>query len=175
MGFIKHTFERLLPRFAYRALVAPYHLLFSFLAASKYGFPARKLKVIAVTGTKGKSSVTEMIAAILEGAGHRVALSSTIHFRINGKSVPNLYKMTLPGKGFIQKFLRDAVAEGCDFAVIEVSSEAAVQYRHLFLSLNALVFTNLAKEHLESHGGMENYFKAKLRIGRELERSLMPI
>ncbi len=171
MGFIKHTFERLLPRFAYRALVAPYHLLFSFLAASKYGFPARKLKVIAVTGTKGKSSVTEMIAAILEGAGHRVALSSTIHFRINGKSVPNLYKMTLPGKGFIQKFLRDAVAEGCDFAVIEVSSEAAVQYRHLFLSLNALVFTNLAKEHLESHGGMENYFKAKLRIGRELERS----
>lgn len=171
MGFIKHTLERLLPRFAYRALVAPYHFFFSFLAASKYGFPARKLKVIAVTGTKGKSSVTEMIAAVLEGAGHRVAVSSTIHFRINGKSVPNLYKMTLPGRGFIQKFLYDAVTEGCDYAVIEVTSESALQYRHLFLSLDALVFTNLAKEHLESHGGMENYFKAKLRIGHELERS----
>lgn len=171
MRFIKHTLERLLPRFAYRALVAPYHFFFSFLAASKYGFPARKLKVIAVTGTKGKSSVTEMIAAVLEGAGHRVAVSSTIHFRINGKSVPNLYKMTLPGRGFIQKFLYDAVTEGCDYAVIEVTSESALQYRHLFLSLDALVFTNLAKEHLESHGGMENYFKAKLRIGHEFERS----
>ena len=171
MEYIKKLLAHFLPRALYRALVAPYHFLLSLCAAFYYGFPAQHITVIGVTGTKGKSSVTEMIAAVLEGAGHRVAVSSTIHFRIDGKTVPNLYKMTLPGRGFIQKFLRDAVTAKCDFAVIEVTSESTLQYRHLFLSLNALVFTNLAKEHLESHGGMEHYFQAKMRIGRELVQS----
>lgn len=79
--------------------------------------------------------------------------------------------MTLPGRGFIQRFLKEAVEKRCEYAVIEVTSEAAVQYRHLFLSLNALVFTNLQKEHLESHGSMEAYFQAKFRIGKELALS----
>lgn len=171
MGGLKHFIESLLPRNVYRALVAPYHLLLTFLSALLAGFPARKLKVIAVTGTKGKSSVVEMIAHILEEAGHTVAVSSTIRFSSGAESKANLFKMTLPGRGFIQSLLRDAVQKNCDFAVIEVTSEAALQYRHLFLSLDALVFTNLQKEHLESHGGIENYFQAKLRIGRALARS----
>lgn len=171
MESFKGLLETILPRSTYRALVRPYHYFLSRSAAARLGFPAKKLTVIGVTGTKGKSSVTEMIAAILEEAGHRVAVSSTIHFRINGVSTPNLYKMTLPGRGFIQKFLRDAVKAGCDYAVIELTSESALQSRHLFLSLDALVFTNLAKEHLESHGGMEQYFKAKMRIGKELLHS----
>ncbi len=79
--------------------------------------------------------------------------------------------MTLPGRGFIQKFLADAVRKGATHAVIEITSEAAVQYRHFFLSLNALIFTNLDREHLESHGGMEQYAQAKLRIGHALARS----
>ena len=168
---MKQFLEAVLPRSTYRALTAPYHLMRSFVTAASCGFPANKLTVIAVTGTKGKSSVTEMIAAILEEAGHTVAVSSTIRFKVGERSDPNLYKMTLPGRGFIQRFLADAVAAKCDYAVIEVTSEAALQYRHLFLSLNALVFTNLQKEHLESHGGMENYFAAKMRIGKALERS----
>lgn len=171
MSVVKRFLERHIPRPLYRVLVAPYHFFLALYAAFKYRFPARELTVIAITGTKGKSSVSEMIATIFEKAGHKVALSSTIHFRINGVTTKNLYKMTLPGHGFIQKFLRDAVTQRCDIAVIEVSSEAAVQYRHLFLALNAFVFTNLSKEHLESHGSMENYFQAKLRIGHELCRS----
>jgi len=171
MESFKGLFEALLPRPLYRALVKPYHYFLSRSVASAHGFPAQKLKVIAVTGTKGKSSVVEMVAAILEEAGYRVAVSSTIHFRINGVTKPNLYKMTLPGHGFIQKFLAEAVEEKCDFAVVEVTSESALQSRHLFLSLDALIFTNLAKEHIESHGGMERYFAAKMRIGHELERS----
>ncbi len=171
MESFKGLLEAVLPRSTYRALVRPYHYLLSRSMAARQDFPAKKLKVIGVTGTKGKSSVCEMITAILEEAGYKVALSSTIHFRINGVTTPNLYKMTLPGRGFIQKFLADAVSEGCEYAVIELTSESALQSRHLFLSLDALVFTNLAKEHLESHGGMENYFKAKMRIGKELARS----
>lgn len=171
MRHIKLLVERILPRRLYRALLAPYHLAWTLLMALACGFPARSLVVIGVTGTKGKSSVTEMIASALTEAGHTVAISSTIHFAIGKESRPNKFKMTLPGHGFIQKFLREAISKGATHAVIEITSEAALQHRHLFLALNALVFTNLEKEHLESHGGIENYFQAKFRIGQALERS----
>ncbi len=171
MDPLKRAIEAVLPRFVYRALVAPYHFLLAWQSATLYGMPSKKLRVIGVTGTKGKSSVTEMIAAILEHAGNRVALSSTIHFRIAGTETPNRFKMTLPGRGFIQHFLADAVKAKCEYAVVELTSEDALQSRHLFLSLDTLVFTNLTKEHLESHGGMEQYFNAKMRIGKELVAS----
>ena len=169
---MKELLQSFLPHSLYRALVAPYHFVLAFFSALRYGFPGKKLTVVLVTGTKGKSTVTEMVAAVLTEAGQKVAVSSTIHFRIGANSVPNLYKMTLPGRGFIQKFLHDAVTAACNVAVIEVTSEAALQSRHLFLFPNALVFTNLQKEHLESHGGMENYFRAKLRIGKEVASSV---
>jgi UDP-N-acetylmuramoyl-L-alanyl-D-glutamate--2,6-diaminopimelate ligase len=155
----------------YRALLAPYHALWAYGSALWYGFPARKLTVIGVTGTKGKSSVTEMLFSILSSAGHTVALAGTIRFAVGEDSRPNLYKMTVPGRGFLQKFLADAVKKGATHAVIELTSEGALQYRHACLDMNALVFTNLQEEHLESHGGMENYFRAKFRIGTALARS----
>lgn len=171
MHTLKHALETVLPRSVYRVLLAPYHLAWTVLLAMRYGFPASKLTVIGVTGTKGKSSVSEMLVAILEEAGHSVALSSTIHFKVADEARPNLFKMTLPGRGFIQKLLGEAVQKGCTHAVIEITSEAALQYRHLFLSLDALVFTNLEREHIESHGSMEKYLAAKLRIGHALARS----
>lgn len=151
-----------------RTLLSPYHYAWAVASALYYGLPARRLTVIAVTGTKGKSSVAEMLYATLRATGHKTALAGTIRFAIGEKSRPNLYKMTLPGRGFIQKFLAEAVNKGCTHAVIEITSEAALQHRHLFLDLNALIFTNLEPEHIESHGGMEQYFNAKYKIGREL-------
>jgi UDP-N-acetylmuramoyl-L-alanyl-D-glutamate--2,6-diaminopimelate ligase len=168
---MKALIQKLLPRSLYRAILVPYHALWAFGSAVQYGFPAKKLVVIGVTGTKGKSSVTEMLSVILESAGHTVAVSSTIHFKVGPKTRPNLFKMTLPGRGFIQKFLREAVGAHCTHAIIELTSESALQYRHLFLSLDALIFTNLEKEHLESHGSMENYFQAKFRLGKALAHS----
>ncbi|HEX5774730.1 MAG TPA: UDP-N-acetylmuramyl-tripeptide synthetase [Candidatus Paceibacterota bacterium] len=171
MQTAKRLIQSILPRRAYRALVAPYHLLWTVIYALYYRFPANKLTVIGVTGTKGKSSVAEMLAAALTAGGHTVAVSSTIHFKIGDEVRPNTYKMTLPGHGFIQRFLANAVDRGADFAIIELTSEGALQYRHLLLFLDALVFTNLEREHIESHGGMEPYFKAKYRIGHALVRS----
>lgn len=171
MQTLKRALESFLPRRLYRILLAPYHLAWTVVLALFYSFPANKLTVIAVTGTKGKSSVAEMLAACLTEAGHTVAVSSTIHFSIGADTRPNMFKMTLPGRGFIQKFLAQAVHKGATHAVIEITSEAALQYRHLLLSLNAVVFTNLEKEHIESHGGMEQYFKAKFRIAQALMRS----
>lgn len=168
---MKRLIQSLLPPSLYRPLLIPYHVAWQWAAAVRYGFPANKLVVIGVTGTKGKSSVSEMLTSVLTEAGYKVAVSSTIHFKIGDEVRPNLYKMTLPGRGFIQKLLGEAVSKGCTHAVIELTSEAAVQYRHLFLSLNALIFTNLEKEHIESHGSMENYFRAKYRLATALASS----
>ena len=154
-----------------RKILTPYHYALAVLAAVWYRFPAKKMTVIGVTGTKGKSSVAEMLYAILTAAGYETALAGTIRFAIGKESRPNLFKMTLPGRGFIQKFLAEARMKKCTHAIVEITSEAAVQYRHLDLFLDALVFTNLQKEHLESHGSMENYFRAKFSIGESLARS----
>lgn len=168
MGAIKRLIERALPRRLYRALTRPYHYAITVLSALRYGFPATKLTVILVTGTKGKSSVTEMLYTVLTHAGHPTAVAGTIRFAIGNETRPNLYKMTMPGRGFIQKFLAEAVEKGATHAVIEVTSEATLQYRHRFLYPNALVFTNLQKEHIEAHGSFEKYAAAKLSIGQEL-------
>ncbi|MDE2173283.1 MAG: UDP-N-acetylmuramyl-tripeptide synthetase [Patescibacteria group bacterium] len=154
-----------------RRLLAPYHYLWAVLAAAWYRFPARSFVVVGITGTKGKSSVAEMLFAILTMAGHRTALAGTIRFAAAEESRPNLFKMTLPGRGFIQKFLAEARAKACTHAIIEITSEAVLQYRHLLLDLDALVFTNLQKEHVESHGSMENYARAKFKIGESLATS----
>lgn len=171
MRALKSFIEASLPRSLYRALLSPYHYGWTFFSALRYGFPAKKLTVILVTGTKGKSSVTEMLFTVLRHAEIPAAVAGTIRFAILDEARPNLYKMTLPGHGFIQKFLREAVDKGATHAVVEVTSEATLQHRHRFLFPNALVFTNLQKEHIESHGSFENYAKAKLSIGKELAKS----
>ncbi len=79
-------------------ILLPYHFLLTFGSAVWYGFPARKLTVIAVTGTKGKSSTCEIVNAILEEAGHKTVLVSTIRFKIGDDSKQNLLKMTTPGR-----------------------------------------------------------------------------
>lgn len=159
--------KRLIPQ----PLLNAYHLAYAYGSAFFYGFPSRKIILIGVTGTKGKSTTAELIRTILSEAGHKVALASTIRFMIGKESEPNLFKMTMPGRGYLQYFLRKAVKAGATHAVIEMTSEGTKQFRHRALELDALVFTNLQPEHLESHGGLENYAKAKLQIAKQLEIS----
>jgi len=168
---IKNSIERVLPASWHRALFSAYHFALAYLGALRYGFPSRQLCVIAVTGTKGKSTVVELIRAILTEAGHKTASAGTINFCIGDECRPNTYKMTMIGRFFLQKFLREAVQKGATHAVIEMTSEGTLQHRHRFIDMDALVFTNLAPEHLERHGGLERYAAAKLSIARQLERS----
>lgn len=152
-------------------LLQTYHWLLAYAGAVFYRFPSRKLTVIAVTGTKGKSSTVELIAELLRASGKKVASVSTIRFVIDQESRRNLYKMTMPGRFFLQKFLREAVDSQCTHAVVEMTSEGARQYRHKGVALDALVFTNLAPEHIESHGSFEAYGAAKLSLAAHLARS----
>lgn len=171
MHTLRSLLARLLPKSAHEFLMGLYHKMWSVCSAFWCGFPARRLTVIGVTGTKGKSSVSEMLFAILRHAGYPAAVAGTIRFAINEDSRPNLFKMTMPGRAFLQTFLARAVREGVRYAVVEVTSEGAKQFRHLCLDMDALVFTNLQKEHIESHGSMEKYAEAKFALGRALASS----
>ena len=164
---LKKTILKLSPVF----LVRLYHLKLAFLGAFFYGFPSRKIKIIGITGTKGKSSTLEILNKILEDAGFKTALIGTIRFKVGSKEIPNLKKMTMPGRFFVQKIIREAVKEKCDFVIMEITSEGSKQWRHRFLELNTLIFTNLAPEHIESHGSYEKYREAKLQIVRKLNSS----
>ncbi len=163
--------KKIIPKKIWKIIQPAYHYLLALLGVIIYQFPSKEIKVVAVTGTKGKTSSVEFINAILEESGAKTALAGTLRFKIGDESKPNLYKMTMPGRMFIQKFLREAVSAGCEYAVIEISSEAAKQYRNKFIDLNALIFTNLAPEHIESHGSYDKYVAAKLSIAKELEKS----
>lgn len=171
LSFFRKIIRALLPRRCANVLFSLYHRLFALGAMLAYGMPGTKLFVIGITGTKGKSSTAEMVNAILEEAGYTTALISTIRFKTGNRSRPNRFKMTMPGRGFIQGALAEAIQNGCTHAVVEITSEGARQARHLGLFLNALIFTNIAKEHIESHGSFEKYKTAKLGIGRALADS----
>lgn len=169
-----HSIKKFIPKRLFDALAPAYHYSLALLGAIVFWFPSKKLTVIAVTGTKGKSSTAEMVNAIFEAAGHKTVLLNTIRFKVGDDSRPNKKKMTVPGRFFIQKMLRAGLNQNCDTAILELSSEAATQYRHKFIYLDALIFTNLTPEHIESHGSFENYRKAKLSLTESLCKKFKP-
>ncbi len=168
---ILRIIKKFIPKSLFDALAPTYHYLLAVLGAFIYEFPSKKITVIAVTGTKGKSSTSEMLNTIFEASDKKTALLNTIRFKIGGNSTPNKRKMTVPGRFFVQKFIKQAVDAKCDLVILELSSEASKQFRHKFIDLDALVFTNLAPEHIESHGSFEKYKEAKLDIARALAES----
>ncbi len=163
--------KKLLKALTPAPLLDAYHYSLAAVGAFIYRFPSRKLFVIGVTGTKGKSTTVELIAAMLEEAGYTVAVASTIRFAIGRESEPNLFKMTMPGRFFLQHFLRQAVNTGATHAIVEMTSEGAKQFRNVGIALDVLVFTNLAPEHIESHGSFEKYLEAKLSLAHALAAS----
>lgn len=171
MRKLKKLIEGMIPEPLLKRLLSFYHLALAYAGALFYNRPARKLLVIGVTGTKGKSSTAEMLGAIFEEAEYTTAILNSIRIKTAEKSEPNLMRMTMPGRFFIQKFLFGAVQAGCTVAILEMTSQGAAQHRHRFIDLDALIFTNLAPEHIESHGSYEAYADAKLEIGHELVRS----
>lgn len=160
MNFIK----RLIPKQIFGALQPHYHKCLAWLAALLYNFPSRKLKVVGVTGTNGKSTVVHLVTAILEEAGEKTASASSLRFRINGREWRNTLKMTMPGRFKLQKFLREALSAGCEYAVLEVTSEGIKQFRHVGTDFYMAVLTNVTPEHIESHGTFENYRAAKAEL-----------
>jgi len=147
-----------------------YHKILAYLAAFFYGWPSKKLIVIGVTGTAGKSTTVNLIGKILAEAGFKIGLTTTMNFKIEKKEWVNKTKMTMPGRFFMQKILKKMVEANCQYAIIETSSEGILQSRHLGIDYDIAVFTGLHPEHLEAHGGFENYKKTKGKLFEKLEK-----
>ncbi len=142
-----------------------YHYCFALIGGVFYRlsfFTSKNMTVIGVTGTSGKTTTVEMIARILEEAGYKVGVLSSVKFKIGSQEEENKLKMTMPGRMMIPKFLRRA--RKCDYVVLEVTSEGIKQYRHKFIHFDIAVLTNLSPEHIESHGSFEKYREAKLKL-----------
>src|SRR5438105_2128319 len=129
------------------------------LAATFYERPARRLKLAAVTGTNGKTTTTFLIKHICERAGVRCGLLGTVRYEIADRVLPAV--RTTPEALEVQELLAQMVNAGCKAAAMEVTSHALAQERTRGLEWNVAVFTNLTQDHLDFHGTMENYFKAK--------------
>lgn len=132
----------------------------------KYRYPSKELLVISVTGTSGKSSTIHFLRQVLEAAGFTVGSLSTVDFYIAGEDMLNDQKMTMLGKMQIQKYLREMVNKRCDVAIVEMTSEGALQHRNKFINADIIALTNLYPEHIESHGSFEKYKEAKLGMFR---------
>jgi UDP-N-acetylmuramoyl-L-alanyl-D-glutamate--2,6-diaminopimelate ligase len=145
-------------------LLSAYHWLLAFLGALIYGFPSRGIFVIGVTGTKGKTTTCNLISQMLESSGFKVGMATTVNFKIGEKEWKNETKQTMLGRFQLQKLIRKMKKRDCSYAIIETSSEGILQHRHRFIDYDMAVFTNITPEHIERHGGFENYRKAKVKL-----------
>lgn len=161
---ILYQVKKLIPKSVFEFFQPAYHKSLAYAGAARYGFPSRKMKIIGVTGTKGKSTTVYMITKILEASGAKVAAIGSLGFKIGDKEWPNTLKMSMPGRFRLQKFLAEAAKAGCEYVVLEVTSEGIKQFRHLGIKFDTAVFTNIHREHLENHGSFENYLKAKQQL-----------
>ena len=162
--------KKLIPTKLFKALQPAYHFLLGWIAALWYGNPSEKIIVIGVTGTTGKTTCVYLIAKALEADGIKVGYTSTAMFNDGEREWLNDKKMTMVGRFFSQRMLKQMVNNGCQYAIIETTSEGVVQYRHRFINYDILVFTGLYAEHIESHGSFENYKLAKGKLFEHLKR-----
>jgi UDP-N-acetylmuramoyl-L-alanyl-D-glutamate--2,6-diaminopimelate ligase len=154
------SIKKLIPKFIFQL----YHYLLALIGAVRYGFPSRKLFVIGITGTKGKSTTVVLTGKIFQEAGYKVGWISSLTINYGKEEIMNKYHMTMPGRFFIQSALARMVRNGCKYAIIEVTSQGVEQFRHKFIKFSGAVFTNLAPEHIEAHGSFEKYRAAKLKL-----------
>jgi len=164
METLLRTAKKIIPRSLFTMIQPAYHWILAWFGHVYCGMPSKQMRIIGITGTKGKSSTTEIIDSVLKAGGFKTAVAGTIRFSIGDDHEPNLFKQSMPGRFYLQRFLKKAVREKCDWVIMEMTSEGAKQFRNRFIYLDGLVFTNLTPEHIESHGSFEAYKQCKLDI-----------
>lgn len=153
----------------YNALVKPLHYEQAVAADIRYGWPAKKLRVIGVTGTNGKTTTCFMIWKMLNESGHRAGILSTVGWATGGDDLrQQVEHMTTERVEVLNERMRAVADAGAEFLVLEVTSHALSQSRILGVPIEIAVFTNLAHEHLDYHGTLEKYRAAKLKLFKNL-------
>lgn len=135
-----------------------------YALSARHGFPARHLRVIAVTGTNGKTTTANYLNEILKAQGHKTALFTTAVIEIAGEQTLNELNATVASTATMQGFFRDAKNAGVDFVVLEITSHALMQHKLDGVPIECAIMTNLTQDHLDYHGTMEAYAAAKGRL-----------
>lgn len=137
------------------------------LAAEFYGNPSRGMKVVGITGTNGKTTISYLIEAILKETGFNPAVIGTVNYRFKDKIIPA--KNTTPGPIELQSMLSDMLKEKVNYVIMEVSSHALDQDRTDGINFGSAIFTNLTQDHLDYHGTLENYFQTKAKLFKNID------
>ena len=159
--FLK-TLKRFIPKAIFTALQPYYHYFLAGVGAVWYRFPSRKLYVVGVTGTNGKTTTATLLYKIATELGYKAGLISTVENIIAGEVKPTTH--TTPDPISLHKIFRDMVDAGCEYVFMEVSSHAVDQKRVLGVHFIGGIFTNLTHDHLDYHKSFENYFEAKKKF-----------
>jgi UDP-N-acetylmuramoyl-L-alanyl-D-glutamate--2,6-diaminopimelate ligase len=150
-----------------------YHLAVAVLANMAFFFPARGMKVIAVTGTDGKTTTVNLIYHILKSSGAKASMVSSISAVIDGKAYDTGFHVTTPAPFSLQKFLRKARNKKSEYFVLEVTSHAIDQNRVVGIPIKVGVLTNVTNEHLDYHKTYDNYLKTKVKLLNKAEISIV--
>lgn len=142
---------------------------FALLSAAFFNFPARRMLIVGVTGTDGKTTTSTLIHSILSAHGLRTALISTIAARIDDQEMDTGFHTTTPEAFDLQRYLAEMEQAQCQAVVLETTSHALDQERVAYIDYDVAVVTNVTHEHLDWHGSWENYMRAKARLFRALE------
>lgn len=158
------TARKVLPKSALVELERTYRKSRAKVVAARYGNPARDLRVIAVTGTNGKTTTVNFLNEILKEAGYKTAMFSTANIEIAGVQTVNDTNSTTGTVSKLQKFFHDAKKADVEFALIEATSHALDQYKFAGVPIEMAIMTNLTQDHLDYHKTMENYAAAKAKL-----------
>ncbi len=156
----------------YNTAVLPYHYAQAVVAGVKNGFPGRKLRVIAVTGTNGKTTTCFMLWHMLNQAGHKTGLMTTVAYGVE-KLEPELGHMTTVDAFTLNQRIKNIANQGAEFLILEVTSHALSEYRILNIPIEIGIFTNLTHEHLDYHKTLENYRNAKGKLFKKAKYSIL--
>lgn len=166
MGYmnLRKIIKKVIPSGLFRKIEPIGHLFESVLMNVVYGFPSRKLKVIGVTGTNGKTTTSFFIHKMLHEAGINVALTTTVGYGVGSDIKTQTQHITTAQSGVLQKRLKGFVKSGAEWVVVETSSHALAQHRVWGLPYEVAVMTNITHDHLDYHGSIDNYRNAKIRL-----------
>ncbi|HYF05922.1 MAG TPA: UDP-N-acetylmuramyl-tripeptide synthetase [Patescibacteria group bacterium] len=161
---MKEFLKKIIPTKLLKSLRPPYHGALALLANTYYGKPSSKLIVIGVTGTAGKSTTVQLLAHILRGSGKKTGFTTTISSHDGDVETLNRENQSMPGGPVLHKQIKAMLAHGCEFAIIECTSEGLEQNRHLGIQFDAAILTNLTPAHIDNHGSLASYIAAKAKL-----------
>ena len=156
----------------YNQAVLPYHFAQAVIAGTKNGFPGRKLRVIAVTGTNGKTTTCFMLWNMLKTAGHKTGIMTTVAYGVD-KLNPELGHMTTVDALTLNSRIKSIADSGAEFLILEVTSHALAEFRTLGIPVEIAIFTNLTHEHLDYHKTLEGYRNAKGKLFKKAKFSIL--